>query len=99
MTKKTGVRRKHVPQRTCVGCRQILAKRSLIRIVKTSEGVKLDPTGKAQGRGAYIHNKQSCFENSLKGALAHALRVELSELDLESLRIILSTIPDEAVDR
>jgi len=98
VTKKPSVRKKHVPQRTCVGCRQILEKRSLIRIVKTSEGIKLDPTGKAQGRGAYIHNKRSCFENSLKGALAHALRVELSELDLESLRIILSNIPDEAVD-
>jgi len=44
--------RRHIPQRTCVGCRQVRAKRELIRIVRTPEGrVLIDPTGKKSGRG------------------------------------------------
>ena len=73
VAKKPTKRVKHVPQRTCVGCRQVLAKRTLIRVVRTAEGVRVDPTGKAAGRGAYLHNLRSCWERGLKGALAHAL--------------------------
>jgi hypothetical protein len=38
MTAKPVKRVKHVPQRTCVGCRTVLAKRQLIRVVRTAEG-------------------------------------------------------------
>ena len=95
MTKKAAKRVKHVPQRTCVGCRLTLAKRSLIRVVRTPEGVRVDPTGKAAGRGAYLHDRQSCWERGLKGALAHALKTELTDQDRDSLRNFMNTLPQE----
>ncbi|MEK6587969.1 MAG: YlxR family protein [Chloroflexota bacterium] len=73
--------RKHVPQRTCVGCREVLAKRSLVRVVRTANGVEIDPTSKVQGRGAYVHERRECWEAALKGSLSRALRVELSAAD------------------
>ena len=92
--KKTG-RKKHVPQRTCVGCREILAKRSLIRIVRLPDGLQVDPTGKQPGRGAYLHNQRSCWKRALKGSLTHALRTELTNKDHEYLLTFMATLPDE----
>ena len=46
---------KKVPQRKCIACQERDSKKGLIRIVKNKEGqVFIDPTGKANGRGAYI---------------------------------------------
>ena len=81
------MRHKHIPQRTCVGCRQTLAKRALIRIVRTPEGLRVDPTGKIPGRGAYLHDRRNCWTSGLKGALAHALKVELTDQDRETLAL------------
>lgn len=75
-----------MPQRTCVGCRLVLPKRTLIRVVRSVEGVRVDPTGKANGRGAYLHNLTSCWEKGIKGSLAHALKVDLTDQDLEELQ-------------
>lgn len=95
VSKKT-VRRKHVPQRTCVGCREVLPKRSLIRIVRNSEAVQVDPTGKMAGRGAYLHDRRSCWELGLKGALAHALKTELTVQDRERLLAFMASLPEES---
>ncbi len=95
MAKRPGKRVKHVPQRTCVGCRLILPKRTLIRLVRTQDGVKVDPTGKAAGRGAYLHNRRSCWELGLKGALAHALKTELNDQDRQLLLAFMANLPDE----
>ncbi len=89
------VRRKHIPQRTCVGCRETLPKRSLIRIVRGPEGVQVDPSGKLAGRGAYLHDKRSCWEQGLKGALARALKTTLAVEEREGLLAFLSSLPDE----
>jgi len=89
------VRRKHIPQRTCVGCREVLSKRSLIRIVRTPEGVKVDPSGKLIGRGAYLHDRKTCWELALRGALSSALKVELTVEDKASLMAFMSNLPDE----
>ena len=75
-------KRKHVPQRTCVGCRKVIPKRSLIRIVRSPEGVMVDLTGKMAGRGAYLHDNQSCWEKGIDGALEKALRTELTALEI-----------------
>jgi uncharacterized protein len=85
LVKKTGKRVRHIPLRTCIGCREVIAKRSLTRVVRTADGVKLDPTGKAAGRGAYLHNNRSCWQKALKGPLARALKTELTEQDREEL--------------
>jgi uncharacterized protein len=92
VSKKT-TRRKHIPQRTCIACREVLPKRSLIRIVRSASGVKIDPTGKIAGRGAYVHDQRSCWEKGLKGALAHALRVELTPGEREDLMNFANSLP------
>ena len=83
---------KHVPQRTCVGCRTILAKRQLIRTVRTADGVLIDPTGKLAGRGAYVHDKRACWDIALRGSLAHALKIDLTAADRERLQAFANTL-------
>ena len=71
----------------------MLAKRSLIRIVHGPQGVQVDPTGKLAGRGAYLHDQRSCWEKALKGALAHALKVDISAEEQRSLAAFAETLP------
>lgn len=96
MVHKTRPRVKHIPQRTCVGCRMVLPKRSLIRIVRTVEGVRVDPTGKMAGRGAYLHDQRSCWIIGMKGSLANALKTELSNSDRSILEQFVQTLPEGA---
>ncbi|MFQ5924658.1 MAG: RNase P modulator RnpM [Dehalococcoidia bacterium] len=74
--KKT--RPKHIPQRTCIGCRQTRPKRELVRIVRNTTGaVEVDPTGKKSGRGAYLCKAKGCWEAALKKErLDRALRIK-----------------------
>lgn len=95
LSKKTGRRKRHIPRRTCVGCGEVLSKRSLIRIVRSPEGVQIDPTGKLSGRGAYLHDKRSCWENGLKGRLAKALKTELTTDERKRLTEFAMTLTDE----
>jgi len=97
VAKKPQKRVKHVPQRTCIGCRTVLAKRELVRIVRTSAEVLLDPTGKAAGRGAYVHNSRSCWEKALKGPINHALRVEMTAEDRQRLNEYVNSLPQEEI--
>jgi len=96
VSKKPVQRVKHIPQRTCVGCRTILAKRQLVRIVRTANGVLVDPTGKLAGRGAYLHDRRSCWETGLEGSLARALKVELTANDREHLEAFMNTLVEPA---
>lgn len=60
-------RQKHIPQRTCVICRAKFDKRRLTRIVRTPEcGTIIDPTGKRNGRGAYLCDQPACWEKALQ---------------------------------
>ena len=95
MSGKTGKQLKHYPQRTCVGCHDVIPKRSLIRLVRQPQGVSIDLTGKASGRGAYLHNRRSCWENGLNGSLEHALKVSLTTEDTKRLRMYILTLPEE----
>ena len=65
------------PLRTCVGCRIRDAKPDLLRLVLGPEGLpRFDPTGRAPGRGAYVHAREECIHRSMhRGGLARALRV------------------------
>ncbi len=94
VSKKTVQRVKHIPQRTCVGCRTVLAKRQLVRIVRSAGGVVVDPTGKLAGRGAYLHDRRSCWEAGLKGSLAHSLKVDLTAADRERLEAFMNTLQE-----
>ena len=94
--KKPVQRIKHVPQRTCVGCREVLPKRKMVRLVRTADGVQIDSTGKLPGRGAYLHDRRECWDRGLKGALGHALKVSLTQNDRARLEEFMNTLPVEA---
>jgi predicted RNA-binding protein YlxR (DUF448 family) len=81
------IRRRHIPQRTCVGCRRTTSKRELVRIVRTPEsGVEVDPTGKRSGRGAYLCPTPDCWRLAVqKGRLDRALKTSVSASDKEAL--------------
>lgn len=92
--RKSGPKPKHVPQRTCIACRQVAGKRSLIRIVRTDTGVAVDSSGKQPGRGAYLHPYQTCWQAVLGGGrLAQALRTRLSAEDRAALEAFMQTLP------
>jgi len=85
MAKTKPKRVKHIPQRTCVGCREVIEKQKMTRIVRTDTGIQIDPSGKYPGRGAYLHNQPACWSAALKGRLAHALKTEINEDDRKIL--------------
>lgn len=70
----------------------MLPKRELIRIVRSPDGVVIDPKGKISGRGAYLHDRRSCWERGLKGALANALKIELTGEDREKLLVFMASL-------
>lgn len=69
----------------------------MTRIVRTMDGVTIDTTGKLSGRGAYIHNKHSCWEIALRGPLSRALKTELSHDEREGLLKYMSSFTDDEV--
>ena len=77
---------KKIPMRQCMGCRERLAKREMIRVVRCVDGnVQLDFSGKLSGRGAYICPKAECLKKAQKAkSLERSLEVP---------------IPDEVYDR
>lgn len=77
-----------VPTRTCTACRTSSDKRRFVRVVRTPEGhVEIDPTGKANGRGAYLCADPDCFEMARKRRrLDAALRVSLRDDDYDRLK-------------
>lgn len=72
---------KKIPQRQCLGCKQMKPKNELVRIIRTpNDEICLDVTGKMNGRGAYICREKTCFEKAVKSkAVDHALSVHVPE--------------------
>lgn len=70
---------KKIPMRMCIGCREMKPKRELIRIVKTPEGeIKLDLTGKLNGRGAYVCRSVDCLNKIRKSnGLSHTFSMKI----------------------
>ncbi|WP_300280080.1 RNase P modulator RnpM [Peptacetobacter sp.] len=78
---------KKIPQRKCIACQDRDSKKGLIRIVKNKEGeIFLDPTGKANGRGAYICKSSECLKKAIKSkALNRAFKMEVPDEIYERL--------------
>ena len=72
---------KKIPMRQCMGCRERLAKREMIRVVRCVDGnVQLDFSGKLSGRGAYICPKSECLKKARKAkSLDRSLEVTIPE--------------------
>ena len=85
---RKGPRPKHVPIRTCAICREKDSKRGLTRVVRQPDGtVVIDPSGRLNGRGAYICDRPGCWDRAAStDVLANALNVELSQEFRDELR-------------
>lgn len=79
---------KKIPMRMCVSCREMRPKKELTRVVRTPEGaVVIDPTGRANGRGAYLCLKTVCLDKAVKSrALERALEAKIEPEVYEALR-------------
>lgn len=77
---------KKIPLRQCVGCREMKAKKEMIRVIRTSENeVVLDVNGRKNGRGAYICFSPDCLKKARRSkGLERSLKI---------------SIPDEIYDR
>lgn len=74
--------------RTCIGCGTSEEKREVVRFVRTPDGtIEIDPTGRLNGRGAYVHATRDCFESAIRRRkLNSALRANVTEDDIGRLR-------------
>lgn len=81
-----------LPQRMCVGCQEMRAKKELIRIVRTpEESIEIDSTGKRSGRGAYICPNYECLDKAIKGkrlekALKQSIAKEIKEQLMDRMK-------------
>ena len=74
------------PVRKCTGCGEMKPKKELVRVVKTPEGeISLDPTGKMNGRGAYLCKDPQCLRKAQKSK-----RIE---------KALSCTVPDEIYNK
>ncbi len=80
-----------IPLRTCVVTGEKLDKRDLLRIVKNKEGeVRVDLTGKMNGRGAYIKRDVKVLDEALKKkSLERKLECNISAEVYDEIRKIL----------
>lgn len=77
---------KKIAMRMCVVCREMKPKKELMRIVGVDSKASIDPSGKKQGRGAYICLKESCIKRALKQRqIERALEVSCDEEFFNSL--------------
>ena len=72
---------KKIPMRQCVGCREMKAKKELVRVVRSPEGeISLDFRGKAPGRGAYVCPQAECLRRAIKSrALERGLDCQIPQ--------------------
>ena len=94
-------KKRKIPQRMCLGCRENKNKRELVRVVRTPDGdVVLDSTGKRAGRGAYICQDESCFKKAIRGkGLEKNLRCSLPETVVQDLKDRIEELSDESPKR
>ena len=80
---------KKIPLRQCLGCREMLPKKELIRVVRSPEGdVSLDFKGKLPGRGAYVCPSPECLARVRKSrALERAFSAQLPTEVYEALEL------------
>ena len=78
---------KKIPLRKCVVTQEQLPKKELIRVVKNKEGeVFVDPTGKKNGRGAYLKKDAEVIALAKKkGTLNKVLDIEVPDTIYEEL--------------
>lgn len=93
-------KRRKVPMRKCIACREPAAKKDLFRVVRSPEGdVFLDLTGKKNGRGAYISKKPECIRKARdKKLLSRHLGVPVPDQVFDEMTAYLEEHPADAAE-
>ena len=88
------MKKKKIPIRKCIACGEGKPKKDLLRIVKTSEGeVKVDLTGKVNGRGAYVCPTIECLELAIKTKkISRSLEVEITDSVFQELKEVVGNL-------
>lgn len=88
---------KHVPQRSCIVCRQSKDKSELVRIVQSADGtLSVDATGKAQGRGAYVCKSDACIADlTKKRALSRAFKRDVPQQAYDEITKALKDLKEK----
>lgn len=75
------IKQKKIPLRKCVVTGERFEKKQLLRVVKTPTGeVIFDPSGKANGRGAYVSKNKAVIEKAKKtNVLAKHLETKIPD--------------------
>ena len=83
---------KKIPMRRCLATNESFPKKELLRIVRTPEGeVKVDLSGKLNGKGAYISKSNEAFKLARdKKVLSKALEVEIPEEVYQEIERIIN---------
>ena len=86
------VGKRKTPERKCVITNEMKAKKDLIRVVRNKEGeVFVDPTGKKNGRGAYLTKDLAVINQAEQtGVLAKHLNAEIDSSIYEELRTLVN---------
>jgi predicted RNA-binding protein YlxR (DUF448 family) len=63
------------PERTCVGCGRKAPQHELVRFAAPDGMLRMDRARRLPGRGAYAHERLSCFERAVANrAFSRTLR-------------------------
>ncbi|WP_028782819.1 RNase P modulator RnpM [Thalassobacillus devorans] len=79
-----------VPLRKCIVTKEMKPKQQLIRVVRNKEGeVFVDPTGKKNGRGAYVSKDTKVIETAQdQDVLSRQLNTKVDDSIYEELKEI-----------
>ena len=86
------MKQRKIPMRTCAVTREKLEKKELLRIVRNKElGVKVDETGKLNGRGVYIKKDIEVLKKAKKNKiLDKRLEIEIPEEIYEEIEEVIN---------
>lgn len=77
---------KKIPMRMCIVTKERYPKMELLRIVKTSDGIVVDKTGKVNGHGCYIKKDIEVLNKAKKNKILNkALEIEVPESIYEEI--------------
>ncbi len=91
------MKKRKIPVRKCIACGEGKPKKELIRIVKTTDGeVRIDPTGKVNGRGAYICPRVECLDLAIKSKkISKNLEIDITDSIHEELKEFIKDYKQE----
>ena len=83
---------KKIPMRKCLATNESFPKKDLLRVVRTPEGeIKVDITGKINGKGAYISKSIEALNLAKKTkVLSRALEIDIPDSVYDEIERVIN---------